>query len=528
MLSISPPKRPSRCVLSAVRRPSAARTAWSSLALCAMLVPAAYAQATRYIFATSVSGGAELSSWSDAGGLSGLEAADAICQARAQAASLEDPEEYVAWLSDSHDDAYCRIHGLSGKKANNCGQETLPKGAGPWVRRDGRVVGRRIERMLDNGEVLVPVLFDEYGQRVSGRAFTATDREGAAGSTTCDDWTSTESEGYVKLGVHREVARSWGGGYFAGSCSSEENLLCMYRGTGGKIATEPAPGRLAFVTEALFDGNFAALGSGTGVAVADAMCRSEATAAGLPAPGSFKAWLSTAGQDAIDRFANDGPWVRTDGVQVFFDKAHLRQGEPIGPLNVTATGEYVPSAWDVWTGTLDDGSAAEARCSDWSSSSSSVLGNVGLVGDVSWWSDEPNQRKCSNTSYRLYCLSDTAFEEQCMPNDGTLCLGADGRFRVRMTFDGENGEEPAHTVEIGKRDSGLFYFYNDNNIEVLMKVLNGCSSNQRYWVFYAATTNAGFHLTVEDLLRDESVEYSNPDGMVALPETDLQALATCP
>jgi hypothetical protein len=69
----------------------------------------------------------------DAG--TGLEAADAICQSRAEAGGLNGT--FRAWLSDDDDDAYCRIHGLSGKKAENCGQGSLPDFAGNWVRTDG-------------------------------------------------------------------------------------------------------------------------------------------------------------------------------------------------------------------------------------------------------------------------------------------------------------------------------------------------------------------------------------------------------
>ena len=65
------------------------------------------------MFVTSVAGSGELSSWDDAGTLTGVAAGDAICQARATAAALPNPATYRAWLSDDTDDAYCRLHGLS-------------------------------------------------------------------------------------------------------------------------------------------------------------------------------------------------------------------------------------------------------------------------------------------------------------------------------------------------------------------------------------------------------------------------------
>src|SRR6188768_570424 len=91
----------------------------------------------RRMFVTSVSGTGDLGSWPAAGIATGLAAGDAICQARASAASLPNPSGYRAWLSDSTDDAYCRIHMLTGKLSANCGQPTLPASAGPWRRTDG-------------------------------------------------------------------------------------------------------------------------------------------------------------------------------------------------------------------------------------------------------------------------------------------------------------------------------------------------------------------------------------------------------
>src|SRR5690606_37464596 len=56
-----------------------------------------------------------------AGSLGGLEGADALCRARAEAGGLPRPESYVAWLSD---DTVSAIDRLSGSRG--------------WVRPDGR------------------------------------------------------------------------------------------------------------------------------------------------------------------------------------------------------------------------------------------------------------------------------------------------------------------------------------------------------------------------------------------------------
>ena len=79
------------------------------------------AQQPRVAFVTSVFGDGNLGSWPDSGIEVGVAAADEICQARATVAGLANSGNFVAWLSTTTDDAYCRLHGFSGKKSANCG-----------------------------------------------------------------------------------------------------------------------------------------------------------------------------------------------------------------------------------------------------------------------------------------------------------------------------------------------------------------------------------------------------------------------
>ena len=77
-------------------------------------------------------------------------------------------------------------------------------------------------------------------------------------------------------------------------------------------------------------------------------------------------------------------------------------------------------------------------------------------------------------------------------------------------------------------DSGLFYFFDEDNWEMLLKVLNGCGINNHYWVFAAATTNVEYTLTVTDTATGEKRQYVNPLGVSAAAITDTEAFATCP
>ena len=76
--------------------------------------------------------------------------------------------------------------------------------------------------------------------------------------------------------------------------------------------------------------------------------------------------------------------------------------------------------------------------------------------------------------------------------------------------------------------SGLFWFFSANNWEVLVKALNGCGLNNRYWVFSAATTNVFYRMEVLDVVRGKQKIYFNYPGPPAPAVTDTDAFATCP
>ena len=74
--------------------------------------------------------------------------------------------------------------------------------------------------------------------------------------------------------------------------------------------------------------------------------------------------------------------------------------------------------------------------------------------------------------------------------------------------------------------TGLLYYFDSNNLEFLVKVLDGCSVNGHYWFFAAAATDANFTVTVTDTATGETRQYSNSSGEMRI--IDLSAFATCP
>ncbi len=98
---------------------------------------------------------------------------------------------------------------------------------------------------------------------------------------------------------------------------------------------------LVFFITVTGSGNGADLG---GLAGADAICQSQADAAGLD--GTFHAYLSTQGPNAVDARdrIGEGPWFNVDGYRVAADVDALHNVEHrINSWSaLTATGDRIP------------------------------------------------------------------------------------------------------------------------------------------------------------------------------------------
>ena len=82
-------------------------------------------------------------------------------------------------------------------------------------------------------------------------------------------------------------------------------------------------------------------------------------------------------------------------------------------------------------------------------------------------------------------------------------------------------------VTVASHASGTFWFFDASNVELLLKVVDGCALNDRLWVFFAATTDVSLHVEVTDTRSGVTREYTNPLGLAAKTVTDTQSFATC-
>ena len=373
-----------------------------------LLAPFAPATAAKLAFLTSTTGYGILGDWPDAGGNTGLAAGDAICAARATAANLPEPQSFVAWLSDANNDAYCRLFGLNGKKSANCGQASLPTGAGPWQRTDGNPFMGVIDQIPSTGAVYTTMSIDEYGHDSDGHTeiFTGTYTDGTASERNCVNWNSA---GPVDIGDILHTFPGWTQWTGYTFCTNTiAHIACLQKGVGAPLTPLPRAHKRAFVTSKTFTGKLGAApeaGGNTGLAAGDAICRSLAQTANLDDASSYKAYLA-AGTPPSARFENDGPWQRLDGVVFAENFAQIHAGYVRAPLNVKETGAYFQGPYG-WSGILPDGGPAFQNCQAWTTENDGVSwgGKIDAVGP-GWPTAYPDVVDCGNRM-PLFCLSDS-------------------------------------------------------------------------------------------------------------------------
>jgi len=102
----------------------------------------------------------------------------------------------------------------------------------------------------------------------------------------------------------------------------------------------------------------------------------------------------------------------------------------------------------------------------------------------------------------------------CQPGATTLCLNA-GRFAVTAHWKTPDGNEGAGTAVPLSADTGYFWFFGPANVEATLKVLDGRSLNDHFWVFYGALSDVDYSLTVTDTQTGLARRYQNVQGQFA-------------
>lgn len=161
-------------------------------------------------------------------------------------------------------------------------------------------------------------------------------------------------------------------------------------------------------------------------------------------------------------------------------RAYNAAGEPLGP-EIHLPDD--PTAWDA-------AGKAAATPEGWTATWRSIR-------------EEGDRLYARSLSLLVQCAADR------------LCLNGQ-RFRVEVDWHvPQTGQSGAGRPLGLTGDTGAFWFFDPQNAELVVKVLDGSAVNGRFWVFYGSLTNVRFDLTVTDTLTGRQRVYRNPAGTLA-------------
>lgn len=117
----------------------------------------------------------------------------------------------------------------------------------------------------------------------------------------------------------------------------------------------------------------------------------------------------------------------------------------------------------------------------------------------------------------------------CVPSATKACL-RQGRFAIEARWrTAANPGGAALAIGGAPSDrSALFGFGAVDSFDLVVKVLDNCRRNQRFWVQLAAASDAEWEVNVTDTQANVTKTYRNPLGRVPQSVIDKRAFATCP
>jgi hypothetical protein len=179
--------------------------------------------------------------------------------------------------------------------------------------------------------------------------------------------------------------------------------------------------------------------------------------------------------------------------------------------------------------TTSDGLPGVQRSFPRLSDAAAEAGQSRIYGGIHWQYDNQAGLKSGRALAEHIAhnfMNPVAAPGACVPGPTTLCL-ADGRFRVEARWRTADASGSGQAAGLGS-DSGRFWFFDDDNTELTVKVLDACSAFDRFWVFASGLTDVEVLLTVTDSQTGKTRRYFNPRGQAFAPVQDTSAFSTCP
>ncbi len=122
---------------------------------------------------------------------------------------------------------------------------------------------------------------------------------------------------------------------------------------------------------------------------------------------------------------------------------------------------------------------------------------------------------------------------EALGRERNLCLVA-SRFRVEVEWRNQrNGERGSgHALE-GSDQSGGFWFFDADNVELIVKALDGRQITGAWWIFYGALSDVEYWIVVTDtetgvtrIYRNEPFDICGRGDTAAFPEAGGEAVST--
>lgn len=170
------------------------------------------------------------------------------------------------------------------------------------------------------------------------------------------------------------------------------------------------------------------------------------------------------------------------------------------PIQFADTTAGSPASW-LWD--LGDGSSASQR---------SPIHAYTSAGTYTVRLTATNAGGSGSTSRTIIVI----LPPPCVASSTRLCLN-NNRFGVQVAWNarGRTGGAGTATAVHLTGDTGYFWFFSSNNVELVVKVVDGRAFNDRYWVFYGAMSDVEYTVTVTDSVTGRVRSYFNPSGTLA-------------
>jgi hypothetical protein len=127
----------------------------------------------------------------------------------------------------------------------------------------------------------------------------------------------------------------------------------------------------------------------------------------------------------------------------------------------------------------------------------------------------------------MQLLRKNSTEDGILPQQSSTPLYLNSnRFKVDVNWLTPTGSSGEGTAVPLTSDSGYFWFFENTNVELLVKIHNGCGVNSHYWFFYGALTDVAYTITVTDTETNEVKTYPGYQH-IQTSSNDVNAFA-CP